>query len=130
MRIVIISLIVSSLSISCSDSTKIHKENAIKTKALNQNRDTITEAASWADNLIIEYLEANREYLTEVESFPVTYFKETQIRNNKVYAAARIGHFFEHKYITDQWIFIDSITMAIYEYDLPNDSLIAWKTDH
>lgn len=31
------------------------------------------------------------------------------------------------RFVTDGWIYIDSLTRKIYEYDLPNDSLIEWK---
>jgi hypothetical protein len=29
--------------------------------------------------------------------------------------------------VTDGWVYIDSLTRKIYEYDLPNDSLIKWE---
>lgn len=31
------------------------------------------------------------------------------------------------RFVTDGWIYIDSITRKIYEYDLPNDSLFEWR---
>jgi hypothetical protein len=31
------------------------------------------------------------------------------------------------RFVTDGWIYIDSLTKTLYEYDLPNDSLIKWK---
>src|SRR5690606_30199046 len=47
--------------------------------------------------------------------------------NKRNYALVKIGHSFESRYVTDQWIFVDSLTKEIYEYDLANDSLILWE---
>jgi hypothetical protein len=93
----------------------------------NTQIDTIPEGAQWADKYIIKYLESNKDRLTEVEGHPVTYIKETTVKNDRNYAMVKIGHSFESRYVTDQWIFIDSLTKEIYEYDLANDSLILWK---
>ncbi|MCC6186392.1 MAG: hypothetical protein IT256_04495 [Chitinophagaceae bacterium] len=98
-------------------------------KANNPQVDTIIEAAQWADEYIITYMEGNKDRLTEVDGYPVTYIKESTERNGKNYAMVEIGHSFESRYVADQWIFVDSLTKEIYEYDLVNDSLILWK-DH
>jgi hypothetical protein len=31
------------------------------------------------------------------------------------------------RFVADGWVYIDSLTRKIYEYDLTNDSLIEWK---
>lgn len=92
-----------------------------------QANDTVPEMAIWADDFIIDYLEYNSERLTEVDGYPISYIKETTTRQGRKYAMVKIGHSFEHRYVTDQWIFIDSLSKDIYEYDLPNDSLIPWS---
>lgn len=33
----------------------------------------------------------------------------------------------ELRFITDQWIYIDSLTRKLYEYDLPNERLTEWR---
>ena len=104
---------------SCSESTE-KKVDKLKV-------DTIPEVAQWADKYIIKYMESNKDRLTKVDGFPVTYVKETTKRDERKYAMVKIGHSFEQRYITDQWIFIDSLTKEIYELDLENDSLILWK---
>ena len=44
-----------------------------------------------------------------------------------------IGHDIEdsqgtnRRFVTDAWLYIDSLKRKIYEYDLPNDRLIEWK---
>ncbi len=89
--------------------------------------DTVPEAALWADKYINKYLESNKDRLTEIDGQPVTYIKETSVRNERNYAMVKIGHRFENKFVTDQRLFIDSLTKEIYEYDLVKDSLILWK---
>ena len=85
------------------------------------------EKALWADVYILKYLDAKKDRLTTADGKPVTYMKETSKREGRDYAMVRIGHSFENHYVTNQWIFIDSLSKQIYEYDLPNDSLILWN---
>ena len=115
--------------LSCSNKTENRKEKKLDNPQVEsvENIDTIPEVALWADEYIIKYLEVNKHNLTEVEGYPVTYIKETTERNERNYAMVKIGHSFEHRYVTDQLIFIDSLTKEIYEFDLAKDSLILWK---
>ena len=92
-----------------------------------QVNNTIPEMAVWADDFILDYLEHNSERLTEVDGYPVSYIKDTITRQGRKYVKVKIGHSFEHRYFTDQWIFIDSLSKEIFEYDLQNDSLIPWS---
>ncbi|ESU22802.1 hypothetical protein FSS13T_25270 [Flavobacterium saliperosum S13] len=34
------------------------------------------------------------------------------------------------RFSSDGWIYVDSLSKKIYEYDLPNDSLVIWKNKH
>jgi len=49
------------------------------------------------------------------------------------YYVFHIGHDMAEKdstdlrFITDQWVYIDSLTRKLYEYDLPNERLTEWK---
>lgn len=101
--------------------------NTSEKKLDNPQVDTVPEMALWADEYIIKYLESNKDRLTEVDGHPITYIKEKAERNERNYAIVKIGHSFESRYVTVQWIFVDSLTKEIYEYDLANDSLILWK---
>ena len=89
--------------------------------------DSMPEKALWADAYILKYLDANKDRLTTSDGKPVTYMKDSSTRYGRDYAMVRIGHSFENHYVTNQWIFIDSLSKQIYEYDLPNDSLILWN---
>lgn len=114
--------------ISCSNNTSNQKKNISENhqQKSTYSADTTPEVALWADDHILEYLEANKERLTEVDSLPITYMKESTIRNQRKYAAIKIGQNFEHRFVTNQWIYIDSLTKEIFEQDLQSDSLILW----
>lgn len=114
---------------SCSNPTSNVKENKSEFIGADSDEkiDTILDDALWAEEYIVKYLDSNKDRLTEVDGHPLTYMKETMVRNERSYVVVKIGHSFEHNYITDQWIYIDSLTKGIYEYDLVNDSLIIWK---
>jgi hypothetical protein len=112
-------ILIALLFISCSD---------LKNQNLrHQLQDSKSEEALWADAYIEDYLEHNKDRLTKVDGYPVTYLKGVTERYQRIYAEVTIGHSFEHRYITDQTIYIDSLTREIYEYDVVNDSLIIWK---
>jgi hypothetical protein len=112
-------LLIALLFISCSDSKNQNLHH--------QLQDSKSEEALWADAYIQRYLEHNKDRLTKVDGYPVTYLKGMTERNQRKFAEISIGHNFENRYITDQTIYIDSLTREIYEYDVVNDSLIIWK---
>ncbi len=111
---------------SCSSRTDSQTATSSDTPQV-KTVDTVAEVALWADDFVIKYLDGNKDRLTEVDGHPVTYIKEPMECENRSYAAVRIGHSFEHRYVTEQWIYIDSLTKDIYEYDVANDSLILWN---
>jgi hypothetical protein len=114
---------------SCSNTIENQKEKKLDSVQVEsvENADTIPEVALWADKYIIKYLEGNKDRLKEVDGYPVAYMKQRTERNDRNYAMAKIGHSFEDRYVTEQLIFVDSLTKEIYEYDSVNDSLILWK---
>lgn len=113
------------------DKDEFHVSDSAKTASSKdtlktQNPAPTEEEMKWADHLIFWYLEENKDRLTEVDGHPVTFFQNRDIRDGRVYAMIQFGHSFEHRYQTDEWIFIDSISKQVYQYDLPKDSLIKW----
>jgi hypothetical protein len=48
-----------------------------------------------------------------------------------IYVVMNIGHSNKDDgdahFSNDQWLYIDTATRRMYEYDLPNDSLIRWR---
>ena len=91
--------------------------------------DSISEVAVWADEYISQYLDANNDRLAEVNGYPITYIKFIRVLDDKKFAAVKIGHNFEHRFVTEQWIYIDSLTKEIFELHTPSDSLVPWTTN-
>ena len=55
------------------------------------------------------------------------YSIEKRTENNIDYEVFGIGYTFEHRFSIMQWIYIDRETKQIYEYDLPNEKLVAFE---
>lgn len=55
------------------------------------------------------------------------YSIEKRTENNIDYEVFGIGYTFEHRFTIMQWIYIDRETKQIYEYDLPNEKLVAFE---
>lgn len=116
------------LLVSCSNNTSNQESNVseVHSKEETSSTEIIPEKAIWADEYILEYLEAEKGRLIQNESCAVTYIKDIIIRNGKEFAQVKIGRNSEHRFITNQLIFIDSLTKEVFEYDSQNDSLILW----
>ena len=86
---------------------------------------------SWADSLIINYInKTNNELIqaTKKDGIDVEWNLQNNQKNNTAnFYVYQIGHTFEHKFITDQCLYIDSLSRKIYEYDVANDKLELWK---
>ena len=128
MKKIIFYIIAVMLITSCSNNISSDKEEGIKTEIKDTiiTNDTIPEVATWADNSIIEYIEANKDKLTEVDSVPISFMKDFTTQNNTKYVMVQIGHSFEYRFETEQTIYINSLTKELYEYDVISDSLILW----
>lgn len=115
--------------ISCSSNTDKQEQKSIVNhqKSIVGAKDTIPELALWANDYITKYLDGNKDRLRKVDDYPIAYIKDTTTREDVKYVMVKIGHSFEHRYVTKQWIYIDSLSKVIYEYDLVNDSLIVWE---
>lgn len=92
----------------------------------------------WYDELMLNYINKSDNELIDLAR------KDTAIRiewlldrventNTAKYLIFHVGHDVSDKgntnirFITDSWVYIDSLTRKIYEYDLPNDKLIEWN---
>ena len=79
-----------------------------------QAQNTIAKKVEWADYFIIDYIDHNSDRLKEVRGFPISYMSNITIRDGRKYAEIKIGHSFDERYVTEQLIFIDSISKKIY----------------
>jgi hypothetical protein len=84
--------------------------------------------------LIIKYISKSKNELVVLsrdhEEWIFDRREKTDTANYLIY---QIGHDITDegntnpRFVTDQWIYIDSLRSKLYEYDLANDSLIEWK---
>lgn len=86
---------------------------------------SVHEEMRWANKQINWYLEENKGRLT-IDSQLATFFKTRVVREGRVYAMIQLGRSLGYRYQTDEWVFIDSISKNVFQYDLPKDSLIKW----
>jgi hypothetical protein len=95
--------------------------------ATNQQNNNLL----WADSLLEIYIaQTNNPFVAAAKKDSVlitTIFNGVEKRDSATYLIYQLGHSFEDHYVTEQWIYIDSITRVIYQYDLPADTLIKWK---
>ncbi|MFD1552661.1 hypothetical protein DNU06_09155 [Putridiphycobacter roseus] len=111
--------------VSCQQQvTKQEGEISIK---INKNDNVIPEVADWADDYIGQYLDESENNLINIEGYPITYMKRVDYRNGRTFAIVNIGHNFDDRFVSDQMIYIDSLTKVIYNYEPVTDSLIIWK---
>ena len=97
--------------------------------------DSLTvERLSWVDTLLRRYIK-----LSEIEL--IVYSRKTGIiddfewdrfveKDSSTYLVLHIGHDYEdndgRRFVTDGWVYADTATRQLYEYDLPEDTLKKW----
>jgi hypothetical protein len=120
MQKVFIPLIFFLLTLSCNES------NRVDTKI----DPLLNKKVTWVDSLVMKYINQTNDTLIKLarrDSIPVEWMLDrTEITGTTKYLVFQIGHSFEYRFITDKWLYIDSLTRNIYEYDLSSDSLIRW----
>jgi len=99
-----------------------------------QNSDSINKkqriVLDWKDSLIVKYINNSSSELIKIarqDTIPIEWMTQTEIRNGVKYVMVQIGHSFEHHFVANGWIYIDSLKKTIYEYDLANDTIIKWN---
>ena len=114
--------------ISCGQT---QKQEPNKTSENNPNK------INWYDELVLKYINQTDNQLVRL-AIKDKYSEDWVLdrRENTggaYYLIFHIGHDLtdegntDQRFTTDCWLYIDSLTRKIYEYDLPNDSLIEWK---
>ena len=85
------------------------------------------------ETLIVKYIRNSKNELVALSRDQEEWiFDRTEKTDTANYLIYQIGHDVTDKgntnsrFITDQWIYIDSLKSKLYEYDLPNDSLVEW----
>jgi hypothetical protein len=85
----------------------------------------------WPDSLISDYIKNTDDKIIKLNRKDSTRFTWTldskETTDTATYYVFQVSHSFENKLITDKWLYIDSVTRVIFEYDLPNDKLLKWS---
>lgn len=115
-----------------TDSSKVNLES------LNSESEPKTKV--WYDDLIVNYLKNSDNELIKIaikNNDRIEWLLDrTEKTDSTNYYIFNIGQdvYDEGKtnkrFSSDGWLYIDSLSKKIYEYDLPNDSLIEWKNKH
>lgn len=104
---------------------KLPEENKPKEKELKAYK------MAWADSLIVQYIRNTKNefvVMARNDKVPIDWMLDRRERTDTAdYLIYEISHSFEGRTIADAWLYIDSLTKTIYEYDVAADSLIRWS---
>lgn len=117
---------------SCDNQVKQPPESKSREEGPNY---TSNKRLYWYDSLIIDYLgKTNNELVrASVQDSLVSedwLFDRIEEEGASKYMVFQIGHDVSDsgetnmRFVTDSWVYIDSMTHKLYEYDIINDSLI------
>ncbi|HVA97306.1 MAG TPA: hypothetical protein VNG53_00305 [Bacteroidia bacterium] len=134
-------LVISTLTFGCGHPAKNNSNYnnfALKKDSLVAKIDTTQIIAkNWADTLIKYYISCTKNDMIKIaiqDNISEKWIFDQMINTDTAkYFRFQIGHDVSDsggmnlRFTTDSWIYIDSVTKKIYEYDLPNDSLTEWK---
>lgn len=90
----------------------------------------------WTDGLLMNYLaRTGNELIRQAreDSIPLEWMMDRlEDTDTAAYFVFHVGHTvaddgMNRRFVTDAWVYIDSLTRKIYEYDVANDSLVEWK---
>ena len=143
-------LLISFAFLSCNKTIKVEFQNTEKqTDFLSVNKETLksetetkteSKTQNWYDDLIADYIIKSDNKLIKTSLNNKERIEWLLDRTEKTdstnYYIFNIGQNVseedgsESRFTSNGWIYIDSISKKIYEYDLPNDSLFVWKNKH
>jgi hypothetical protein len=150
MKMTVYILILMTLAFSCRQTTKdnsidqdtsFSKSDGSNTKVdtgkINFANNHLDTSKNWSDSLIKDYIHRANNKLIRLalkdqisEDWLFDQIIKTDTAN---YFVFQIGHDVadagdtNKRFITDDWVYIDSLTKIIYEYDLQNDRLTKWN---
>ncbi|MFC4815608.1 hypothetical protein [Flavobacterium sp. GCM10023249] len=104
---------------------------------LEKQPTTTAPTMHWYDTLIADYIKHSEKKLIRMalknnDSIEWLY-DQTIDKDGTRYMLFNIGQdvydegYTNKRFVSDGWVYIDSIQRKLYEYDLPNDTIIEWK---
>lgn len=93
----------------------------------------LRERLNWADGLAAEYIRRSEDPSIQqaVTDSTMEWLWDSLLHTDTAaYVVLRLGHeeYTEDKksFATDRWLYVDTLSRKLYEYDVPNDSLVRW----
>ncbi len=125
------------LSFSCTQANKKILEQA-KHVSADSTVSYSEKKIDWLDKLVQNYIAHSENKLIKSERKKDIKWELDDIRNADTakYYVIHIGHeAFDinngdtccYRFSTDAWVYVDSLTTAVYEYDLAKDKLNKWR---
>jgi hypothetical protein len=132
---------------SCKDNDNIDKENNAEVTQVSVPTDDakLPDALepqqpvevkqevemTWADSLIVQYINKSDNPLfsmTRTDSIPITWMLDRREQTDTAfYLIYQLAHSFEHHLVPDAWLYMDSLSKTIYEYDIATEIIRKWK---
>ncbi|GAB2806021.1 hypothetical protein [Ferruginibacter profundus] len=90
------------------------------------------KSPDWANELIMEYERKNNLVLVNAgnkDTAFIPWILDSRLATDSAqFLIFQIGHTnSENFYAIDRWLYIDSVSKNMYDYDLPNEQLIKWS---
>ena len=119
----------------CGQTFKKSSDNKAETNSVDNHSN---QMINWYDALVMNHIKKSDNALIKSSRQDTTIRIEwllDRIENcdTAKYLVFHVGHDLvdegnsDPRFVTDGWVYIDSLTRKIYEYDLLNDSLIKWE---
>lgn len=119
--------------ISCNNKTQIEKDSIDK----QIDSSLVLKSQNWYDSLVSDYINNSENELIKLalkDNVKVEWILDQIEKTDSTnYYIFNIGQSVSEidgtnkRFSSNGWIYIDSISKIVYEYDLPNDSLIVWN---
>lgn len=123
------------VTVACTSNLEMNKQNldykdSLTTPLVEDSAVINIPSIEWLDDSVSQYIKRSQMDLIVLDkktNKQISWMIDKQERNERVYYAIKIGRDFEDRFVSDGWIFIDSASRQVYEYDLAEDSLIEFK---
>ncbi len=132
-----LSLFVLFFMLSCDNHSTESKSAGIVQRAQDSVAAPQPTAKDWVDSLILLYVRNSGNEIVQAaiaNNFKVQWLFDDDIHTDTaVYRICRVGHDMTDedgtslRFVTDQWLYIDTVTRRCYEYDVATDSLVPWN---
>ncbi|RBL91814.1 hypothetical protein [Chitinophaga flava] len=103
--------------------------------ASTASKETDGQSQAWTDSLLIEFIKSTDNQLIRYaakDSSIRWMMDQVETTDSAVFMIFHLGHHTEEadhsdpRFVTDGWVYIDTLTRKVYEYDVAADSLKRW----